>query len=1375
MKKLLLCFFIVMSGAMTATTIKNLAGPTNVSTTVTNSTCGQANGFVTIGSVTGGVAPYQYNFNGDGYVSTTAYPGLAAGNYTLDVKDSNGDIYTTSVTIIDSPGPTAVATTVTNTSCGNADGCVTFGAVTGGTAPYTHNFNNTGFNTTLNYCTLSAGSYPLEVKDANGCIFTTTITIVDNSGVTNINSTKTDVSSCGGSDGSIIINSVTGGVSPYEYNFENTGYTSVTSYTGLSQGVYSIIVRDANGCIYSSSFFIGNTSIAAPTTSSVTQPTCAVPTGTIVFTTQSGVEYTIDNGVSYQTGTTFSGLIPGTYTLMVRNTTDNTCTAMGANPVTLNLATPTTPTTASITQPSCAVPTGTIVVNAQAGVEYSVNGTTWQASATFSGLAPGTYTITVRNVADNTCSATASSTVTINAVPSAPTVPTFTVTQPSCAQPTGTIIVDPQAGLQYSINNGTVYQASNTFSGVSPGTYTIRVRNSADTTCSTNAATLATINSAPSAPTQVTTNVVAASCGVSDGSINITGAVGGTSPYTYDFNNGGFSATTSYTGLVSGIYPIVVKDVNGCTYSRTETITNSGGPTNIATTTVNSSCGASDGMITLGAVTGGTGPYQYQFNSGGYGTVTSFTSLAAGSYGINVKDANGCIFSTTVTVSNNPGPTAIATIVNNASCGNPNGSITIGTVTGGTAPYIYAFNGGAFSPTTNFTSLAAGSYVLDVRDANGCIFSTIVTIIDNPGPTAIASTVVNESCGNANGSLTLGAVTGGTAPYSYQFYPGGYNTATSYTGLPAGSYGLDVKDANGCVYSTSVTITNTICPLDLSMNGTYVDYNADGFTNIGDVINYQFTITNTYASPVTDIIISNYNMTTTGYLASLASGASDSITFTAVHVINQTDINNGSVNVDAVATGTYNSSSITAVATITTPLNISDSIKLIAFIDSNGNSIKDASEMNYTSGEFHYELNNNGIIHNIDSSYGQHSIYDTNAANSYDVSYTINSPYYTVNPSSYSNITIANGSGTTTYNFPVTTASYTDLIVNLYQSGVGPRPGFTYQNQILVRNNGNQTIPAGTLTFTKDNRVSITNVSPSATMNGTGFTYNYPSLAPNQSFYIFVTMQVPTIPTIQLGDLLTNTVSVAIPAGDVFPSNNSASLTQDIRGSYDPNDKNESHGPQIVHSTFTSADYLSYTIQFENTGTANAVTVKVDDVLDAKLDETSIKMIDASHNYTLDRVGNDLTWNFEGINLPPSIAGTSTGKGYINFQIKPKAGYAVGDIINNTAFIYFDFNPAIVTNTFATEFVTALGVQGFVNSQFSAYPNPTTGIITIALKNSAGSIDNITVTDVLGKTVLSNTVNTSNTIVDLSNLTKGLYFVRIQAEGLVKTLKVVKE
>ena len=445
-------------------------------------------------------------------------------------------------------------------------------------------------------------------------------------------------------------------------------------------------------------------------------------------------------------------------------------------------------------------------------------------------------------------------------------------------------------------------------------------------------------------------------------------------------------------------------------------------------------------------------------------------------------------------------------------------------------------------------------------------------------------------------------------------------------------------------------------------------------------------------------------------------------------------------------------------------------LQLNAFLDLNNNGTQDTGEVNFPLGTFSYQLNDNGNDIDVTSPFGEYTIYDDNATNSYDLSFSVlpeYAAYYGVTTSSYANVSVVIGGGLQVYNFPVTvTQPYTDVatyIIPLQQ----PRPGFTYKEKVVYANLGNQTVASGTVTFTKDANVVITNNTQTGTVaNASGFTYDYSNLLPFEVRFMDVTMQVPTIPTVQLGQLLTNSVTITPLTGDIVPSNNANSSSQVIIGSYDPNDKMESRGSQILHSSFTAEDYLIYTIRFENTGTASAVNVRIEDVLDAKLDENSIRMLASSHEYTMERMDTEVKWFFDNIQLPVSVPDTQIGHGYVTFKIKPKSGYAIGDIIPNTANIYFDFNPAIVTNTFTTEFVAALAVETFTESNISMYPNPAKDQVTISLDNTDEIIANINVIDVLGKQVIRlNKVNEITKSVDISSLNAGIYFIEIETQN----------
>lgn len=445
-----------------------------------------------------------------------------------------------------------------------------------------------------------------------------------------------------------------------------------------------------------------------------------------------------------------------------------------------------------------------------------------------------------------------------------------------------------------------------------------------------------------------------------------------------------------------------------------------------------------------------------------------------------------------------------------------------------------------------------------------------------------------------------------------------------------------------------------------------------------------------------------------------------------------------------------------------------------AFLDANNNGTKDSGEINFPLGKFTYEKNDNGVVHNVIAPTGMFSIYDNVPTNSYDVSYVVNPSYaamYNVNPSQFLNLT-PTGAGMTTYYFPVTSVqNYNDIGVAVVPFNA-PRPGFNYINRIVYTNLGNQTIASGTVTFTKPAAVAIVSTNPATTSTPTGFTYNFTNLLPFEVRIIDVIMAVPTIPTVNAGDYLVSQASIVPTTGDIVPENNSNTLSQMVINAYDPNDKMESRGPQILHSSFTSNDYLYYTIRFENTGNASAINIRINDMLNSKLDETTLTMISSSHTYELDRVGRELNWKFNNIQLPVSVANTTIGKGYITFKIKPKPGYAVGDIIPNAASIYFDYNPAIITNTFTTEFVAALSAASFENEEFAIYPNPTNGIFTIQ-SQSNDSISEVKLYDLLGNQILVKKPTLSSVELDLTSYADGVYIVEVTSSQAIKTIKKV--
>lgn len=451
--------------------------------------------------------------------------------------------------------------------------------------------------------------------------------------------------------------------------------------------------------------------------------------------------------------------------------------------------------------------------------------------------------------------------------------------------------------------------------------------------------------------------------------------------------------------------------------------------------------------------------------------------------------------------------------------------------------------------------------------------------------------------------------------------------------------------------------------------------------------------------------------------------------------------------------------------------------RLNAFLDSNANGLKDSGEVDFPLGQFHYEVNSDGIVHNVTSSDGSYNIYEDNAADSYNLSFTLDPAYaasYSLTTSGFTNQNIVPGAGLQEFLFPVViTQSYNDLLVTIVPVN-DPIPGFVHVQKIIYRNNGSQTA-SGMVSYTTDPNLSLVSISEaSAVMTATGFTFSFSDLQPFESRQITVSLQVPTIPTVALGQAVVSAAEITPLVADAVPANNSMSLTDEIVGSYDPNDIFEVRGPQILFSAWDADDYLYYTIRFENTGTAPAINVHLTENLSGMLDEGSVSMVSSSHPFTLDRVEGDMSWSFKNILLPPTAANPAGAQGYVQYRVKPKPGFVVNDVILAQASIFFDFNPAIITNEFSTTFVGQLQADDFQQSQLLFYPNPTNGNLNVSVSN--GTIATLAVFDISGKKILSKTSGMSSDSIDLSGVTNGLYFMEITTSSSQKfTRKVVKK
>ncbi|MBL7866631.1 MAG: T9SS type A sorting domain-containing protein [Flavobacterium lindanitolerans] len=750
---------------------------------------GGSNGTATV-AATGGTPPYSYSWAPSGGTNASA-TGLTAGTYTVTVTDFNGCQATRTYTINQ---PTALSAATgggkTDVSCnGGANGTATV-APTGGTPPYTYSWAPSG-GTAATASGLAVGTYTVTVTDNNNCQVTRTFTINQPTALSAATGGgKTDVSCNGGSNGTATV-APTGGTPPYTYSWSPSGGTAATA-TGLAVGTYTVTVTDSNNCQVTRTFTINQPTALSAATGSKTDASCNGGANGMATVTPTGgtPPYTYSWTPSGGTNATATGLAAGTYTVTV--TDANNCQATRS--FTINEPTALTATT-SQTNTSCNGGTnGTASVTVSGGTpgytySWSPSGGT---AATASGLAAGTYTVTITDA--NNCQITRNFTITEPAILSA-TTSQINVSCNGGTNGSATVTVTGGTGAYsyaWAPSGGTAATAS----GLAAGTYTVTAID-ANTCQITTTVTITepAVLSATTAQTNVLCN------GGATGSATVTIA-GGTGPYTYSWAPSGGTAATA-SGLATGIYTVTVTDANNCQLTRTFTITE---PAVLSATTsqTNLSCNGGTNGIAGVTVTGGTAPYTYSWAPSG-GTGATATGLAAGTYTVTITDANACQITRSFTITE---PTALSatTSSTNVSCnGGSNGSATV-TVTGGTGAYTYLWapSGGTAATASG---LAAGNYTVTITDANMCQITRTVSVTQ-PSPIVIVPSQSNVSCtGGSNGSATVG-VSGGTGNYTFSWAPSGGTGATA-TGLAAGTYTVTVTDANSCTATQSFTITTT--------------------------------------------------------------------------------------------------------------------------------------------------------------------------------------------------------------------------------------------------------------------------------------------------------------------------------------------------------------------------------------------------------------------------------------------------------------------------------------------------------------------------------------------------------------------------------------
>ena len=578
-----------------------------------------------------------------------------------------------------------------------------------------------------------------------------------------------------------------------------TGSGANTNFGGLTGGTYTFTVTNAAGCTSAASatVLINNILVPVLITVSITQPTCLVASGNADVTSgTTGLNFSLDGNSFDPYPAGGYAVATGTHTLVSKNA-DGCTSPLATFSVDAQPATPAAPVAGAITQPTCTVSTGSVLITSLPTGNWFVNPgsiTGNSASTLISGLAPGTYNFTVSNAAG--CTSAPSSDILILTVPGAPTAPGVNVVQPSCTVSTGTIaITSGTSGLTFSLDGGTYAPYPAGGYSLPTGTHTLTSQNAGNCV---SPVTIITVNPQPATPPTPTIIIAQPTCTVANGLVTVTSSNTG---LLFSIDGSGF-ATYPSAGydLPGGPHTIVAQNADGCN-SPVNNFSVDAQPSSPTGTVVTGTilCNGNSTTITVTAASG-LPPYEYNLDGSVFQSSNAFT-VVGGTHSIVISDANHCTGTISGITIIEPAPiNASATAGNTSPCNSATTSLTV-TATGGTGNKEYSINGGPFQSSNVFTVNEAGSpYTVMVRDANNCSTSTNTVNVILP---AILSVGLNAAriteCGGLTNIIVKGQ--GGVAPYTGE---------ANFVKGP-GTWKFSISDAAGCTAIDSIIIEAPGC------------------------------------------------------------------------------------------------------------------------------------------------------------------------------------------------------------------------------------------------------------------------------------------------------------------------------------------------------------------------------------------------------------------------------------------------------------------------------------------------------------------------------------------------------------------------------------
>lgn len=318
---------------------------------------------------------------------------------------------------------------------------------------------------------------------------------------------------------------------------------------------------------------------------------------------------------------------------------------------------------------------------------------------------------------------------------------------------------------------------------------------------------------------------------------------------------------------------------------------------------------------------------------------------------------------------------------------------------------------------------------------------------------------------------------------------------------------------------------------------------------------------------------------------------------------------------------------------------------------------------------------------------------------------------------------------------------------------------------------------SGTVTLILDPLTSYAGSCDSTfnpTVNGNVLTWPYTSTVSNSWWSSLNCIELLTDSSAQIGDSVCFTLYLTPNTPDNNPQNDTVYVCYEVRNSYDPNMKEVRVPDMLANGDVLNNRTHEYTVYFQNTGNDVAFDVFILDTLDSHLNPATLQIIGSSHPMEVDYLNGDvLKFDFKNINLPDSFSNEPQSHGWLKYTIAQDANLSPGTLIENTAYIFFDINPAIITNTTVNTIINPTGFAEQVNLPVQVYPVPASSEIQVRFGSDISGT--ITLMNTLGQSVHTQPLNGNAALIDVRLLPAGVYQLQVlTANGVVSRSVVIQ-